>query len=80
MIDRTDNPWRVFAEEKRAQIYAWRTKAEELREIAMGMKDVSSRRGMLNAADNYDRLADEAEQAGPKPPRSFAEWMDATLS
>ena len=83
MIDRIANPWRVRPEapqdHKRAQIRIWRSKAEELREIAMGMKDVDSRRGMLNAADNYDHLADEAEQGGPKPPRSFAEWMDATL-
>jgi hypothetical protein len=84
MIERTDSPWRVTPkgpqDHKQKMIRIWRTKAEELREIAMGMKDVCSRGGMLNAADNYDHLADEAEQAGPKPPRSFAEWMDATLS
>jgi hypothetical protein len=80
MIERTDNPWRVIPEEKRAQIRTWRTKAEELREIAMGMKHVGSRRDILRAADNYDRLADEADQGGPKPPRSFAEWMGAALS
>jgi hypothetical protein len=75
MFERTDNPWRVFAEEKRAQIYAWRTKAEELREIAMSMNDVDSRRRMLNAADNYDRFAAEADQDAP--PKSLIDWMEA---
>jgi hypothetical protein len=37
----------------------WHMKAEELREIAMGVTDISARRRMLNAAAEYDHLAEE---------------------
>jgi len=47
---------------KRLYICHWRAKSEELRSIAEGMKNDYSRRLMLNAAANYDRLADEAEE------------------
>jgi hypothetical protein len=48
--------------QKRSRIFAWRNKAEELRVIADGMKDIGSRRLMLNASANFQRLADEAEE------------------
>ena len=48
---------------KRSHIGRWRTKAEELRAIADGMKgNHHAGRLMLNAVANYDRLADEAEE------------------
>jgi hypothetical protein len=53
-----------------------RMKAEEVREIAMGMKDFNSRRLMLNAAANYDRFADEAAKG--VVPKSLTEWMKAS--
>jgi hypothetical protein len=43
------------------RIRVWRLKAEELRTIADGMRDPSARSGLLNAAMNYERLADDAE-------------------
>jgi hypothetical protein len=46
----------------RLQILQWRAKAEELRTIADGMKDEGTRRLLRNAAANYIRLADEAEE------------------
>jgi hypothetical protein len=46
---------------KRERFRSWRMKAEELRTIADGMKNDHARRGILNAAANYTRLADEAE-------------------
>ena len=58
----------------RARVGTWRMKAEELRTIADGMKSDHGRRGMLNAAANYDRLADDAERRGrPEAPRSRPE-------
>jgi hypothetical protein len=48
----------------RLRILTWRAKAEELRTVADGMKNESARRGMLTAAANYERLADEAEERG----------------
>ena len=50
------------ADLKRGHIRSWRLKAEELRTIADGMKTDAARRAMLNAAKNYERLADEAEE------------------
>jgi hypothetical protein len=47
---------------KRLHIRGWRAKAEELRSIAYGMKNDHARQKMLNAAANYERLADEAEK------------------
>jgi hypothetical protein len=49
------------AELKRGHIRTWRLKAEELRTMADDMKTDAARRSMLNAAKNYERLADEAE-------------------
>jgi len=43
-------------------IRRWRAKAKELRTIADGMKDEGTRRLLRNAAANYDRLADDAEE------------------
>jgi len=60
-----------IADAKRSHIRRWRAKAAELRVIADGMKnDHRARRLMLNAAENYDRLADEAErpEASRSPP------------
>jgi hypothetical protein len=47
---------------ERLRIRHWRAKAEEMRTIADGMKNDLARRGFLNAAANYDRLADEYEE------------------
>ena len=37
--------------------YMYRQKAEELRVVAIGMKDPENRKMMLKMADDYDRLA-----------------------
>jgi hypothetical protein len=47
---------------KRLYVRRWRAKAEELRTIADGMTSDHARRQMLNASENYERLADEAEK------------------
>ena len=47
---------------KQAHIRNWRMKAEELRTIAAEMRSADARRLMLNAAINYERLADEADE------------------
>jgi hypothetical protein len=39
-----------------------RRRAAEIRGIAEGFKDASVKRAMLDVADPYDRLADNAEQ------------------
>ncbi len=44
-----------------ARIRSWRKRAEELRAAAENVKDPMARRGMLNAAASYDRLADAGE-------------------
>jgi hypothetical protein len=49
-------------EATRLQIRTWRAKAEELRKIADGLKSEHTRHLLLNAAANYERLADEAEE------------------
>jgi hypothetical protein len=46
----------------RLHIRTWRAKAEELRKIAAGLKNEHTRQLLLNAAANYDRLADQAEE------------------
>jgi hypothetical protein len=58
-VEQFENAWRVMPDHKLAAVRRWRTKAEELREIAMGMTDIGARRLMLNAAANYDHLAEE---------------------
>ena len=64
---------------KRRRIHTWRMKAEELRTIADEMNDTRSVRLMLNAAANYDRLADEAEQGdNSKAGTSYPERMRAS--
>ena len=52
----------VRADVTRLHIRTWRAKAEEVRTIADGMRNDHARRGMLNAAANYELLADEAEE------------------
>jgi len=37
--------------------FTYRQKAEELRVVAIGMKDPENRKMMLKMADDYDRLA-----------------------
>jgi hypothetical protein len=61
MVDRTGD------DAKQLQIRRWRAKAEELRTIADGVKNDHARRGLLNAAANYDRLADDAERETREP-------------
>ena len=51
-----DGDWRM------SNVEDWRMKAEELRTIADGMTSDHARQKMLNAAANYERLADEAEK------------------
>ena len=46
-----------------ARIRGWRLRAEELHAVAGNMKDPEARRGMLNAARAYERMADEAERS-----------------
>jgi hypothetical protein len=50
------------ADATRLHVRTWRNRAEELRTIADDMTDNHSRRLMLNAARNYDRMADEYEE------------------
>jgi len=57
---------------RRLYIRHWRARAEELRTIADGMKDDDTRRLLLNAAANYDRLADEYEKRDTTGSRSEA--------
>ena len=60
----------------RRRIHTWRMKAEELRTIADEMNDAGWRRLMLNAAANYDRLTEEAEQGdNSSSVRSYPEWI-----
>ena len=49
-------------EQRRAHIHKWRLKAEEMRTIADAMEDAGACRLMLNAAANYERLANAAEE------------------
>ena len=43
----------------------WRTRSEEMRRIASGMKDAEAKEALLRAAQQYKRLA----QAVKRPPR-----------
>jgi hypothetical protein len=57
-----DSRHRSVNEATLLQIRTWRAKAEELRKIADGLKSEHTRQLLLNAAVNYERLADEAEE------------------
>ena len=48
----------------------WRQRAEEARAIADQMNDPESKRMMLKVAEDYDRLAERAEQRLRGSPQS----------
>jgi len=58
-MEGADYAWQVAPDHRRATVRMWHMKAEELREIAMGVTDISARRRMLNNAAKYDHLAEE---------------------
>jgi hypothetical protein len=57
----TDTPQRA-TDEERQRIREWCLKAAQLRSAAERMKDAAARLGMLNAAETYERLAEDAER------------------
>jgi len=54
-------PGRAWAMDEE-RLRTWRIKAAELRAVADNIKDPAARLAMRNAAANYDKLADDAEQ------------------
>lgn len=50
----------------------WRARAEEARVVAQSLADAESKRMMLQVADDYDRLADQAEKRGETVERRSA--------
>jgi hypothetical protein len=48
----------------------WRKRAKETRAIADKMNDPRAREKMLKIADDYDRLAKQAEERAKRPPQS----------
>jgi hypothetical protein len=52
----------ISGDANRLHIRTWRMKAEELRTIADGMMSDHTRHLLLNAAANYERMADQAEK------------------
>lgn len=43
------------------RIRFWRARAEELRTTASEFKDPTAKKGLLDAADSYDEMADRSE-------------------
>jgi len=48
----------------------WRMRAEEARALADKMSDELSKKMMLGIAEDYDRLAERAEERAKRPPQS----------
>jgi hypothetical protein len=66
--------WRVFVRIAVPLLYNdpehWRTRAQEVRELARKMTDSEGKGSMLGIAENYDRLAARAiERLSEGPPR-----------
>ena len=64
----------------------WRDRAAEMRVLAADMKDFDARTLMLKLANDYDKLADRAEDRasrdalGPSPTSKVGAWCTDTGS